>query len=50
MKIYISRCTIQNSVLCENVIIENNCNINECALGANYRVSATSKLKNEQLK
>jgi ADP-glucose pyrophosphorylase len=43
------RCTIQNSVICLGAVVENNCNLNKCYVGANGKVSIGSKLENESL-
>ncbi len=40
-------CTIQNCVISDKVVIENNCNLNECHIGHGYRVTAGTKNKNE---
>ena len=40
-------CTVQNSVLCERVVVENMCKLNDCNIGAGYKVVAGSKVKGE---
>ena len=40
-------CTIQNSVICADVVIEGNCNLNECYIGSGARIAAGSKIKSE---
>ena len=42
-------CTIQNSVICEKVIIENNCNLNECNVGVGSKVITGTKLRGESI-
>ena len=39
------RCTIQNSVLCHNAVIENNCSLNDVQVAEGCTVVAGSKLK-----
>jgi hypothetical protein len=38
-------CVIQNCVLSDRVVIEPNCNMNECSVGTGYRVPAGTKAK-----
>lgn len=45
----IYRCTIQNSVICANAIIEGNCSINDCQISEGVTVSAGTKIKGEVL-
>lgn len=42
-------CTIQNSILCANVIVELNCNLNNCYVGSHVKIPTLSKLKSETL-
>jgi ADP-glucose pyrophosphorylase len=42
-------CIIQNSILCKDVVIENNCNLKDCVVGAKVRVNQGSKLKSEAM-
>eukprot|EP01031_Cornospumella_fuschlensis_P022957 gene22957-27937_t len=40
-------CIMQNSVLCERSVVESNVNINECYVGASYKVQQGVKVKGE---
>lgn len=41
------RCTIQNCVISEKVVIEGKCNLNECHIGQGFKVTAGTKAKGE---
>jgi ADP-glucose pyrophosphorylase len=40
-------CTVQNSIICDKVVIENNCKLNDCNIGSGYRVVSGSRVKGE---
>ena len=42
-------CIIQNSVLCADVTVENNCNLNDCCIGKGVKISQGTKMKSEAL-
>lgn len=44
-----TRCTIQNSIICSNVVIEGTCSINDCQISEGVTVLANSKVKGEVL-
>lgn len=38
---------MQNSILCERVVVEGNCKLNDCNIGVGYKVASGSKVKGE---
>jgi hypothetical protein len=40
-------CTIQNSIICANATVGENCNLNDCQIGTLYEVGAGTKAKAE---
>jgi ADP-glucose pyrophosphorylase len=49
ISLFVYSCTIQNSVICDNVVIENNCNLNECNIGVRAKVTTGTKLRGESI-
>lgn len=43
----LNSCTVQNSILCDRVVIENNCKLNDCNIGSGYKIVTGSKIKSE---
>jgi ADP-glucose pyrophosphorylase len=46
---FLTSCIIQNTVICDKVAIENNCNLNECTIGLGYRVPVGCEIRGEIL-
>ena len=42
-------CTIQNSVICSQAVIENNCSLNDVRVGYSATVTTGSKIKDEDI-
>ena len=40
-------CVHQNSILCENCVIEKNCNLNDCQVGPKVVIKSQTKEKEE---
>ena len=40
-------CIIQNSVICAGATIEEGCSLNDCQVGADFKVPASTKAKGE---
>ena len=42
-------CVIQKCVISSGVVIENNCNLNDCQVGQDTRVASGTKLESESI-
>lgn len=39
--------TVQNSIICDRVVIESLCKVNDCNIGSGYKIATGSKIKSE---